>query len=113
MKDCAKLRWVFTFLVSLHSHYFYFKTDEERLSKYISRSGVCSRRQAEKMIKEGMIKVDGKVASYNLAVSPRNNVEIFTKRGEKFAPVKQNAKIWLFYKPRGLICSHEGTSRTA
>ncbi|EAR97905.2 tRNA rRNA pseudouridine synthase, putative (macronuclear) [Tetrahymena thermophila SB210] len=81
--------------------------NEERLSKYLSRSGVCSRRQAEKMIKDGLIKVDGKVATSNLPVTPKNNIEIFTQRGEKFAPVKQNAKIWIFYKPRGMICSHD------
>lgn len=60
------------------------------------------------MISDGLIKVDGKVAESNLAVTPRNNIEIFTKRGEKFAPVRRNAKIWIFYKPRGLICSHDG-----
>ncbi|KAL4499239.1 hypothetical protein ABPG72_006825 [Tetrahymena utriculariae] len=81
--------------------------NEERLSKYLSRSGICSRRQAEKMIKDGLIKVDGKVATSNLPVTPKNNIEIFTQRGEKFAPVKQNAKIWIFYKPRGMICSHD------
>lgn len=60
------------------------------------------------MIKDGLIKVDGKYVDSNMAVNPRNNIEIFTKRGEKFAPVRQNAKIWIFYKPRGLICSHNG-----
>ncbi|KAL4454656.1 hypothetical protein ABPG74_021861 [Tetrahymena malaccensis] len=81
--------------------------NEERLSKYLSRSGICSRRQAEKMIKDGLIKVDGKIATSNLPVTPKNNIEIFTQRGEKFAPVKQNAKIWIFYKPRGMICTHD------
>ena len=35
----------------------------ERLSKRLSRMGVCSRRMAEKLIEQGMVKVDKKVVS--------------------------------------------------
>lgn len=33
----------------------------ERLTKRLARMGVCSRRQAEKLIAQGMVKVDGKL----------------------------------------------------
>ena len=40
----------------------------ERLSKYLSRSGICSRREAEKLIKRGMIFVNNKKIDSNVAV---------------------------------------------
>ena len=40
-------------------------TQTERLSKRLSRMGVASRRMAEKLIEQGMIRVDGKVVDGN------------------------------------------------
>lgn len=60
------------------------------------------------MIENGLIKVDGKTVLKNMPVSPKNTIEIFTKNGEKYTPIKQNSKIWIFYKPKGLICTHDG-----
>jgi len=37
------------------------KTDEIRLNKYISNSGICSRREADKYIKTGSTSVNGKL----------------------------------------------------
>lgn len=45
---------------------------EERLSKRIARMGICSRRMAEKIMGQGMIKVDGKVVTQNMLVSNKN-----------------------------------------
>jgi 23S rRNA pseudouridine2605 synthase len=47
-------------------------TDQtERLSKRLSRLGICSRREAEKLIEQGMIKVDGKVISNNVGINDK------------------------------------------
>ena len=35
---------------------------EERLNKWLSRMGVCSRREADRLIEEGKVLVDGKTA---------------------------------------------------
>ena len=35
---------------------------EERLNKWLSRMGVCSRREADRLIQEGKVLIDGKVA---------------------------------------------------
>jgi len=44
----------------------------ERLTKRLARMGVCSRRQAEKLIEQGMVKVDGKLIDKNMQVSSSN-----------------------------------------
>lgn len=41
-------------------------TKPERVSKRLSRMGICSRRMAEKLIEQGMVRVDGKVIDHNM-----------------------------------------------
>jgi len=77
----------------------------ERLSKRLSRLGVCSRRQAERMMSAGMLKVDGKIVDQNTLVDDKNFIQISSPKGW-YTPTKENTKIWLFHKPRGLITTH-------
>ena len=79
-------------------------TQTERLSKRLSRLGVCSRRQAERLIEQGMIKVDGTVVDQNVGVNDSNYIQIGAKTGI-YTPTKQNTRIWLYNKPQGLICT--------
>ncbi len=44
----------------------------ERVSKRLSRMGICSRRVAERLIEQGMIKVDGKIIDSNISVTNEN-----------------------------------------
>ena len=39
------------------------KSDETRLNKYLSNAGICSRREADDLIKTGLVKVNGKVVT--------------------------------------------------
>ena len=77
----------------------------ERLSKRLSRMGVCSRRQAEKLIEQGMVKVDKKVVDKNCLVTSANLIQIGAKTG-MYTPVKENTRIWLFHKPRDMVTTH-------
>lgn len=80
-----------------------------RLSKYLSRCGIASRRQAEQMLEEGLVRINGKKALANVMIDPsKDKITIFTKRGEYF-PIQEKTKIWSFYKPMGLICTHKDT----
>lgn len=76
----------------------------ERLSKYLSRAGVCSRREAERLISKGMIFVNKKKVDSNIAVTDKCDIKIFSKDGSK-VPLKESSRLWMFYKPRGLVCS--------
>jgi len=77
----------------------------ERLSKRLARMGVCSRRQAEKLIEQGMIKVDNKVVNSNVAVTSVNLIQVAAKSGY-YTPMKESTRIWLFHKPREMVCTH-------
>ncbi|MDQ1849059.1 pseudouridine synthase [Gemmobacter fulvus] len=74
----------------------------ERIAKVLSRAGVASRREAERMIQLGEVSVNGKVID-----SPALNVtakDRITVRGEPLA-AREPARLWLYYKPEGLVTS--------
>ncbi len=77
----------------------------ERVSKRLSRMGICSRRVAERLIEEGMIKVDGKIINSNVSVTNENLIQVSAKSGI-YTPVKENTRIWLFNKPMYMVTTH-------
>lgn len=76
-------------------------TQHERLSKRLSRLGVCSRRQAERLIEQGMIKVDGKVIDSNVSVNDENHIQI--SGNAIHTPTQENTRIWVYNKPQKII----------
>ncbi|MGC6530878.1 MAG: pseudouridine synthase [Candidatus Puniceispirillaceae bacterium] len=76
--------------------------DGERIAKRIARAGVCSRREAEKLIADGKVSVNGTIIT-----SPALNVDETAKivvDGKQLAAPDQ-ARLWRYYKPRGLVVS--------
>jgi 23S rRNA pseudouridine2605 synthase len=75
----------------------------ERIAKRIARAGVCSRRDAERMIAAGRVCVDGVPIS-----SPALNVTRAMRVSVDGAPLPEAAKtrLWRYHKPRGLVTSH-------
>ncbi len=70
-----------------------------RLNKYIANSGVCARREADELIKQGYITVNGKkVTDMGIKVSPSDVVEY---RGKKLVPGKK--EYILLNKPKGYV----------
>ena len=73
----------------------------ERLQKVIAQAGIASRRKAEELIKDGKVKVNGKVVTeLGVKVSTSDNIEVNNKFIEK--EVKE---YYLLNKPRGVITS--------
>ncbi|MGZ4161422.1 MAG: 23S rRNA pseudouridine(2605) synthase RluB [Neobacillus sp.] len=73
----------------------------ERLQKVMARAGIASRRKSEELIKEGKVKVNGKVVKeLGIKVSSSDKVEVNGIQIEKEEPV-----YFLLYKPRGVISS--------
>lgn len=74
----------------------------ERIAKVLSRAGVASRREAERMIEAGLVKVNGKViASPALNVLPTDRIIVDGKPLDAPEP----PRLWLYYKPDGLVTS--------
>lgn len=72
-----------------------------RLNKYLSEAGLCSRRQADKLIENGEIIVDGVIANLGVQVDD-NSVVVY--KGTKIKPVKKSV-IYAYNKPIGLVCT--------
>lgn len=73
-----------------------------RIAKFIAKSGICSRREAERKINEGKVSVDGQIIS-----SPALNVflnSIVIVDGKRIE-VDNDTFIFLYHKPKGLIVS--------
>ena len=74
----------------------------ERIAKVIARAGICSRREAERLIAEGRVAVDGQRLD-----SPAVNVtatQRITIDGEAL-PAPASPRLWRYHKPAGLITS--------
>lgn len=78
--------------------------DSMRLAKFISHAGVCSRREAEKLIEQGEVAVNGEVI-----MSPATNVtaaDKITVNGREIGVEKQGKpRLFMMNKPRGVLCT--------
>lgn len=82
----------------------------ERLAKFMARSGVCSRRDAEELIKQKRVMVNGEIID-----TPAFKVEGSEKillDGEKLPEIEQT-RLWLYHKPAGLLTTHKDTEARA
>jgi len=72
---------------------------EYRLNKYISGSGYCSRREADQLIKDGQVTIDGRRAAIGMRVLPGQKVKV---RGELIKNLIEPVYI-AFNKPVGVV----------
>ncbi|WP_436642870.1 pseudouridine synthase [Microbaculum sp. FT89] len=74
--------------------------ERERIAKRIARSGLCSRRDAERLVAEGRVAVNGKVLDTPaFTVAPGDTI---TVNGAPLAEVEPT-RLWLYHKPAGLV----------
>jgi len=74
----------------------------ERIAKVLSRAGVASRREAERMIEAGRVQVNGqRIGSPALNVTGADRI---TVDGKPLAP-PDPPRLWLYHKPAGLVTS--------
>ncbi len=73
----------------------------ERIAKVIARCGYCSRREAEKLIADGCVKVNGVVIT-----SPALDItDQSIKINDKLLNTKEKTRLWLYNKPKGTVVS--------
>ena len=71
-----------------------------RINKFLAASGVASRRECDKLIQEGKVTVNGKVAVLGLEVGETDEVAVSGSP----VTVKKN-EYYILNKPKGYICS--------
>lgn len=72
-----------------------------RLNKYLSDRGICSRREADRLIASGQVTVNGKQADMGMRVTAADEIQI---RGKKIR-IQEKKVLLLMNKPRGIICT--------
>jgi 23S rRNA pseudouridine2604 synthase len=76
-----------------------------RLNKFISESGMCSRREADRYIEQGAVLLNGKPAQVGDQVGPRDRVSV---NGHKLEPKQAEDAVYLaFNKPVGITSTSE------
>ncbi len=74
-----------------------------RLNNYISSTGLCSRREADKLIEQRKVKVNGEIAVLGTVVEETDKVEV----NGKVLKVKNNNVYIALNKPVGITCTTE------
>ncbi len=79
----------------------------KRLNKYISDSGFCSRREADKLIEQNRVKINGQVPELGTKVQPGDVVLVDGKRINAVAENKSDRVYIAYNKPIGITCTTE------
>ena len=74
-----------------------------RLNKYLSDAGICSRREADRLIEAGKVCVDGVRASCGMKVWPRQRVTV----GKKTVGGRNELVALAVNKPAGVVCTED------
>lgn len=74
-----------------------------RLNKFISSTGICSRREADKLIEDGKVLINGTVAAFTSQVSQQDVVVV----NGKTLQMRPQEVIIALHKPRGITCTTE------
>ena len=74
-----------------------------RINKYLSEVGYCSRREADRLILEGRVTINGKIPEIGTKVEDSDLVEV---KGQWIEKTKRQKNIYLaFNKPIGIVCT--------
>lgn len=78
---------------------------EERLNKWLGEMGVCSRREADRLIESGKVLVDGRRAVMGQKVSPGQRVICDGKMVQGGREKKPEPVLLVVNKPKGIVCT--------
>lgn len=83
----------------------------KRLNKFISESGFCSRREADKLIANGDVTINGKQPELGTKVMPDDKVSVKGKRIQAMPENKSDRIYIAYHKPTGITCTTERNVR--
>ena len=85
------------------------KKEPVRLNKFLSEAGVCSRREADKLIESGRVTIDGVRAEMGRKVLPGQVVKV----GKKIVSRQEDMVVLAVNKPAGIVCTEERRERNS
>ena len=85
------------------------KSEPVRLNKYLSEAGVCSRREADRLIAEGRVSVDGQRAETGMRIHPGQVVKV----GKRIVSKQDEMIVLAVNKPKGIVCTEERRERNS
>ncbi len=71
-----------------------------RINKYLSSLGVASRREVDRLVEDGLIKVNGEPATSGMKVSAKDEIEV---RGKLIETSQERKVYYILNKPKGVI----------
>ena len=75
----------------------------DRVAKVIARSGLCSRREAERLIINGKVKVNNRILlECGVNVTSKDRIEV----NDQPLPTKFATKLWIYNKQRGYLVTN-------
>lgn len=78
-------------------------TEKVRLNKYLAESGLCSRRDADRLIEEGRVRVNGRMPSPGMKVNDLDKITV----DEKPVARREKKVVLAYYKPQGVTCTEK------
>ena len=72
-----------------------------RINKYIADAGICSRRDADKLVEQGLVMVNGRPAESGTKVGKQDTVSV---RGKNISTAEEKI-VLAYYKPVGVTCT--------
>ena len=76
--------------------------NKTRINKFLSESGYCSRREADKLIEQGRVTINGQIPEMGTKVGPNDEVRV---NGQLINEKKDGFVYLLFNKPIGIECT--------
>ena len=96
-------------LITIHYSLFTKKTylcimeeNTVRINKFLSETGFCSRREADRLIEQGRVTINGKIPEMGTKVAPGDEVRV---NGELVQQKNEKPIYLAFYKPVGIECT--------
>ncbi|MCM1536464.1 MAG: pseudouridine synthase [Clostridium sp.] len=77
--------------------------EQIRLNKYLARCGICSRREADRLIERGEVLVNGLAAEVGQTVSDADEIKV----GDRTLEGREEKRVLAFYKPMGIVCTEK------
>lgn len=71
-----------------------------RIQKYLSESGICSRRKWEELIEKGLVKINGEIAKIGQSIDPEKDV---VEMNEQEIKKQEKLVYYMINKPRGIV----------